>query len=355
MPQPKKSSGGQKKDAVPPPPSAPSKFSKGKGSGTNPTSRGTPKPGASSGGKQGQQDAEDTPPAGPTVKQIIGGSSWTGKLPVNLLSEHCVKNGWDGRADYSTRLFPDGFLGSVTLRCKNPKTKLVEEVVLAPPREMKTATGEMIKLHQPTALEARHLLATYALNRVANMINIRFMLPPSHQDFWKIFEDNRKHDLKDGKSWMYEADPFQAQRERKALMQKLEKDRLAKAAAAEAAASGSMVVGGRGGDWNERMKGWQDVPIAEMGKEMRVQVEDLVRKYHNWNPDGIDMSKEAREKVVRDLTSLGFRKSHVEEACDWAADRAECLGEWLYRGLWASRSLTSALRMCAWLMGVGIV
>lgn len=37
----------------------------------------------------------------PTVKQIIGGSSWTGKLPVNLLSEHCQKMKWE-RPDYDT-------------------------------------------------------------------------------------------------------------------------------------------------------------------------------------------------------------------------------------------------------------
>ncbi|KAF8421014.1 P-loop containing nucleoside triphosphate hydrolase protein [Tirmania nivea] len=314
MPLPKKSSGGQKKDAAPPPAPTSSKSNKGGGNGTD--------------SAQGQQGAENTP-TGPTAKQIIGGPSWTGKLPVNLLSEYCVKNGWDGRLDYGIRRFPDGFLGSVTLRCMNPKTRLVEEVVFTPPREIKTTTGEMVKLHQPTSLEAKHLLATYALNRVANMINIKFMLPPSQQVFWRIFEDNRKHDLKDGKSWMYDADPFQAQRERKTLMEKVEKDRLARVAAAEAAASGGSMVAGAGrGNWNERMKGWNNIPIAEMGKDMRLKVEDLVRKYHNWNPDGIDMSKEARGKIVEELTGLGFRKNHVEEACDWAADREECL-DWL--------------------------
>jgi len=31
----------------------------------------------------------------PDVKKIIGGSSWTGKLPVNILSEHCRKQKWE--------------------------------------------------------------------------------------------------------------------------------------------------------------------------------------------------------------------------------------------------------------------
>ncbi len=34
-------------------------------------------------------------PKRPDVKKLIGGASWTGKLPVNLLSEHCQKQKWD--------------------------------------------------------------------------------------------------------------------------------------------------------------------------------------------------------------------------------------------------------------------
>lgn len=48
-----------------------------------------------------QQEEGALGPPKPTVKQIIGGASWTGKLPVNLLSEHCQKQKWD-RPDYHT-------------------------------------------------------------------------------------------------------------------------------------------------------------------------------------------------------------------------------------------------------------
>ncbi len=34
-------------------------------------------------------------PKRPDVKKLIGGASWTGKLPVNLLSEHCQKQKWE--------------------------------------------------------------------------------------------------------------------------------------------------------------------------------------------------------------------------------------------------------------------
>lgn len=30
----------------------------------------------------------------PDTRKLIGGASWTGKLPVNMLSEHCQKQKW---------------------------------------------------------------------------------------------------------------------------------------------------------------------------------------------------------------------------------------------------------------------
>jgi ATP-dependent RNA helicase DHX57 len=46
-------------------------------------------------GKSGGPEADASGPPKPTVKQIVGGASWTGKLPVNLLSEHCQRQKWD--------------------------------------------------------------------------------------------------------------------------------------------------------------------------------------------------------------------------------------------------------------------
>jgi ATP-dependent RNA helicase DHX57 len=39
-------------------------------------------------------------PKRPDVMKILGGASWTGKLPVNMLSEHCQKQKWE-KPDYS--------------------------------------------------------------------------------------------------------------------------------------------------------------------------------------------------------------------------------------------------------------
>lgn len=60
------------------------------------------KPASSNGGSSaGGPSAQDGPalageaPKRPDVKKLIGGASWTGKLPVNMLSEHCQKQKWE--------------------------------------------------------------------------------------------------------------------------------------------------------------------------------------------------------------------------------------------------------------------
>ena len=45
-------------------------------------------------GKDGQTEGEEQPKK-PDVRTLIGGASWTGKLPLNLLSEHCQKQRWE--------------------------------------------------------------------------------------------------------------------------------------------------------------------------------------------------------------------------------------------------------------------
>lgn len=65
---------------------------------------GGPKPGtkqakaaAEKSDKKPAQNAPGGPeePKKPSVKEVIGGASWTGKLPVNMLSEHCQKQKWE--------------------------------------------------------------------------------------------------------------------------------------------------------------------------------------------------------------------------------------------------------------------
>lgn len=66
-------------------------------------SRGGPKPGTKQAKAAAGRSAEDAKKAQasteeqkkPTVKGMIGGASWTGKLPVNMLAEHCQKQRWE--------------------------------------------------------------------------------------------------------------------------------------------------------------------------------------------------------------------------------------------------------------------
>ena len=278
-------------------------------------------------------DAADGPPK-PTVKQIIGGASWTGKLPVNLLSEHCQKQKWD-RPDYHTHKTAEGYSVMVTLSAKNPKT---QEVTKLPPFKLPPSHVHMA--YKPTALEAKHFAATYGLYRVCSMKNLHMMLPPDYKALWKEFAALKAQDVKEGKGWMYEADPFQALREREESKVAAEKKRKQLEAAKEKAAnepgargpgfktSSSGGGGGGGGGSHSIMRGWATVPKIEMGNKTRTQLEDILRRQTVWNPHGITMTGPEKQAIVKEFKELGFRQSHIEEAVEECKDREESL-EWL--------------------------
>ena len=48
----------------------------------------------------GKESTETNLVTRPDTRILIGGASWTGKLPVNLLSETCQKQRWE-KPDYS--------------------------------------------------------------------------------------------------------------------------------------------------------------------------------------------------------------------------------------------------------------
>lgn len=41
------------------------------------------------------QNGPSNGPQKPDTRTLIAGASWTGKLPVNMLSEHCQKQKWE--------------------------------------------------------------------------------------------------------------------------------------------------------------------------------------------------------------------------------------------------------------------
>ncbi|KAG7288704.1 hypothetical protein NEMBOFW57_005060 [Staphylotrichum longicolle] len=286
-----------KKDAKKPPPPSEGDFivftnsdKDPKGRRGGPSSSSTAAAAAGPGG-----DVPDGPPR-PTARQLIGGASWTGKLPVNLLSEHCQKQKWE-RPDFNTIKTKEGFSVLVSLAAKNPKTN---ELTKLPP--FKLPPSHVHLAYKPTALEAKHFAATYALYRVCSMKNLHMMLPPDYKALWKDFEALKKQDVKEGKGWMYEADPFQAARERDEAKAAAEKKRAATQAQREKTAEG----GGGGGPG----------------------LEDLLRRETVWNPHGVVMTPAQKAAIVKEFKDLGFRQSHVEEAVEECKDREETL-EWL--------------------------
>ncbi|TAQ88632.1 hypothetical protein B7494_g3056 [Chlorociboria aeruginascens] len=273
-------------------------------------------------------------PKRPDVKKLIGGASWTGKLPVNMLSEHCQKQKWE-KPEYTMDKTPNGFSSMVILKSKNPKTQ--ELVQLAPFRLPPSHKHLAIK---STALEARHFAATYGLFRVCSMRNIHMMLPPDYRDLWKgEFEVLKKEDVKEGKAWMYEADPFAALREREEAKAAMEKKRNDSKIAKEKALNTPENPGAAGlalrnnvqsglGTGNNIHRGWTKVPKIEMGKRTRAKVEELIRKHAIWNPHDFKMSEFQKHSIVNELKKLDFRQSHIEEAVGVCKDREETL-EWL--------------------------
>ncbi|KAK8017469.1 hypothetical protein PG993_013795 [Apiospora rasikravindrae] len=291
-----------------------------------------PKPRRPNPAKAAASEAEQAGPPKPTVKQIIGGSSWTGKLPVNLLSEHCQKQKWDKPSYDNMNKSADGYSCFVTLRAKHHKT---QEMQVLPPFKLPPTHKHLVT--RETALEARHAAATYALFRVCSMKNIHTTLPPDYRDLWKEFGTLKKEDVAEGKGWMYDADPFATQKQREDDKIAKEKKRKEQEAIKEKAknmpgASGlvlrSNAAGGSGGAGSNPMKGWTTVPKIEMGRKTRSRLEDLLRREVIWNPHGVKMTAAQKQSIIKEFTTSGFRASHIEEAVEECKDREETL-EWL--------------------------
>ncbi|CBF86255.1 hypothetical protein AN2138.2 [Aspergillus nidulans FGSC A4] len=269
--------------------------------------------------KKAQQPADEQKK--PTVKQVIGGASWTGKLPVNLMSEHCQKHKWE-KPEYTMDKVDGGFVSSVILKRIDSKTR--ETITL--PRIRLPASFK-----QPTALEARHYAATFALFHVCNKTNLHMMLPPNFKKLWKSdFEELKAAEFKKGDGWLYEADPFLAKKERELAATEVEKKRKEREAS-QAKSSDGAVNPGLGPGPRGQTKGknvWTNTPKVDLGNRVRREIEALVQEHTIWNPYDVKIPESERTSVIEEFTKLGFRRSHVEEASAACKDREEVL-EWL--------------------------
>jgi ATP-dependent RNA helicase DHX57 len=138
--------------------------------------------------------------------------------------------------------------------------------------------------------------------------------------FWQYLETVRKTDMQSGRDWMYQPDPFLAKKQREARIKQLESQRI-EAEAKKQADEERGVIQSEGKD-----KNWDAIPVIEMGLQTRRMVEKVIRSRYQWS--GERMSNAVKENVVLTLSKLGFRQSHVEEACELTKDDEEAL-EWL--------------------------
>lgn len=217
-----------------------------------------------------------------------------------------------------------GFVSDVTLRRVDVKTK---ETITLPP--MKLPPSHRHLSAQPTALEARHFAAAYALFRVCNMRNLHMMLPPTYKKLWKEdFADIKAADTHEGKGWMYEADPFLAKQERESAAADLAKKKAEREKAQEKAKASAVDLGLGSGDDTKGRRIWSQAPKVDMGNRIRQEIEGLLRQHAIWNPYGVKIPDEEKKEIVEEFARLGFRRSHVEEAGAECKDREEVL-EWL--------------------------
>ncbi|KAJ9613469.1 putative ATP-dependent RNA helicase ucp12 [Cladophialophora chaetospira] len=274
--------------------------------------------------KQDQKEPETAPR--PDVKKIIGGASWTGKLPVNLLSEHCQRQKWN-KPDYQMRQVPSPDGGEklhrswVVLSKTDPKTG---EITKLPSFQLPPTHVHLSD--QTTPLEARHFAAAYALFRVQSMKNLSMALPPTYRDLWKgEFQRLKEEDVKDNRAWKYDADPFAADAKRQDINRAIEK-RKEEQARQPPKVENITLVGQRSS--NVSIKGWERAPRVELGQDARVRIESVIRSHSLWNQNMLIMSDRDKASIASDLTKSGFQPSHVQEALELCGTREEVL-EWL--------------------------
>lgn len=182
---------------------------------------------------------------------------------------------------------------------------------------------------QPTALEARHFAAAYALFRVCNMRNLHMMMPPAYKKLWKEdFADLKTADSREGKAWMYEADPFLVKQERESAAADAEKKRKEREKMQAKAKDGVVDLGLTSSPDNKGRRIWSQAPKVDLGSKVRRDIEDILRHHAIWNPYGVIIHVNERNAIIEEFSRLGFRRSHVEEAVAECKDREEVL-EWL--------------------------
>ncbi|KAK0465451.1 P-loop containing nucleoside triphosphate hydrolase protein [Desarmillaria tabescens] len=222
------------------------------------------------------------------------------KYPLSLLHERCQKNGWE-KPIVETRQIGADWTFTVILSRINKKNSEKESVRLTPhpPYVM------------PSALEARHWGATYALYRFCNGIQLNRVLPEGPRSYWIQLAAEHKTSPEHLK-WMYDTDPFAAR--------KMVEQRQAKAAEKRAEPKANP------DPHREPSPGFQNWPEVKMSNELRNQVEDAVKQGWASLPEGAqaavpkDIPEEEIQAATQKLQLLGFTPIQARKAVDFVSE-----------------------------------
>lgn len=277
--------------------------------------------------------------AAETRKIVTSGvGQWTGKLPAQLLNEHAQKNKWE-RVEYLCRnkgTEEDGkYSCTVVLGRRNAKTKEVEKVRFDMPDSLNPV--------QPTALEARHLAATYAMHRIMPKQNMKMMLPPFHRDLW-IAMDALKLEAKKHEQHQWNEDPWQAQAERKAARTRAAEEGEARAKERERATIARELRAEQDKE-KEASSERADNPVVDAARPRRIKfnhslslsrktravLESVVREHNGFRfsrNEHLNRESPEYQKILGMLQKLGFKKPFAEEALEHTDSLRDALA-WL--------------------------
>ncbi|KAI0041900.1 P-loop containing nucleoside triphosphate hydrolase protein [Auriscalpium vulgare] len=237
--------------------------------------------------------ASTAPDAGP--KPLFPPGS---KYPLSLLQERCQKNGWE-KPIVDTRRHGDGFSFVVTLSrlVHNKQTGQERQSVRLEPHPPYSS---------PTAIEARHWGATYALYRFCNGIQLNRVLPQGPREYWNELAVEHKA-APTHQAWMYEADPFAA---RKGVDDRQDKVVKKKAEVLEAKSSGQSSPAS-----NE----FSSAPEVKMATDLRDLVESAIKKTMAAYPEteedaALTLSEDSIPSIRQQLENLGFKPAQVRSA-----------------------------------------
>jgi ATP-dependent RNA helicase DHX57 len=236
-------------------------------------------------GKKAEQNAPEKPLE---KKRLFG--NWTGKLPVNLLYEHCQREHFEKPQFHLSKKF-NGYQCSIIISKINKKSGETETI--------RHSSNDVFESEQL----AKHSAATYSLHRLCSGKNMHTLLPPEQRELWFKYDKLKSECDPDLLLLNYSADPFLARTQ-------------------QAQESDKPVA--------PKQDPWDAYPQLFIPRDLREKLEDLTRSnidhlVVNNARDGSELDKNSLAKV---LVGKGFRKAHVEESLLYCTDLKSAM-DWL--------------------------